>query len=104
MLYGVPFSGDPYELEETLSTALAGTQDGGQWLAKLEQALHRAASATPSVSKAVRMRHAAADCALKALYDTGWFVGFGLAFVAYVVGMKVLGKNEEGGPAAATAA
>ena len=69
VVYGVPFSGDPYELEETLSTALAGTPDGGQWLARLEQALHRAASATPSVSKAARMRHAAADCALKALYE-----------------------------------
>ena len=39
---------------------------------------------------------------LKALYDTGWFVGFGLAFVAYVVG--TIGKKEEGGPAAATEA
>ena len=44
VLYGVPFSGDPYELEEALDGP-RGDTDGGQWLAKLEQALHRAASA-----------------------------------------------------------
>ena len=32
---------------------------------------------------------------LKVLYDTGWFVGFGLSFVAYAVGMKATGRAEE---------
>ena len=65
LTYGIPFSGDPYELEE----ALAAMPEGGQWLAMLEQALHRAASATPDVAKAVRMRQAAAACVHTALAD-----------------------------------
>ena len=32
---------------------------------------------------------------LKILYDTGWFVGFGISFVVYVAGMKMSGSKAE---------
>jgi len=32
---------------------------------------------------------------LKILYDTGWFVGFGISFVVYVAGMKLKGQQAQ---------
>ena len=59
-----PWGGDPYELEEYL----AGKTDPS-FLARFEQALQRAAAATPDVSRHLRLHHAAAAAGLALMYD-----------------------------------
>ena len=48
---------------------MAALSDGGDLLSQFEKVLHQAATETPDVGKALRLRHAASACAQSMLYE-----------------------------------